>query len=324
VEVKEGRGNLRYDEELEEYVPDPDGNFILFILPSGKFEPVTRLESSLRLSYDPSRYWRKPKGTLQELISNISGSSYFRVEEETKEKDLASIYLLNLSKFQGDYTLRGSIVYDQDVYIMKRNRDLNFRLQYRYRDDLFNQFLESNDNENRLTIERGFRTDWKISQEVKSQSEISNELTKRIRPSSPTRNRNIKGVYFNQKFFYKPVQSWEFQISGEYGREENQVANNPLDLWFGIGKLQANYILPGRGRITADYEHQIVQPTQKDVTIPFEMARGKREGTSRKWQLRAEYTVSKNILFTLLYRGRDDAGFDQVIHTGQAEVRAFF
>jgi hypothetical protein len=59
-------------------------------------------------------------------------------------------------------------------------------------------------------------------------------------------------------------------------------------------------------------------------TIPYEMAHGKREGVSKKWQLRAEYTVAKNILFTLLYRGRDDAGFNQIIHTGQAEIRAFF
>jgi len=326
LEVKEGRGNLRYDEDLQEYVPDPDGNYILFILPSGKFEPVTKLESSLRLTYNPSRYWRKPKGIFQDVASKISGSSFFRVEEETKEDDLASIYLLDLSKFQKDFTLRGTLVYDQDIYILKRNRELNFRLQYRYRDDLFNQYLEANDNEDRLSIERGFRTDWKLTQQVKSQSEIRNKLTKRIRPGNPTRNRDIKGTFLNQKFFYKPLQNWEFQLSGEYGQEENRATTNPLELWFGAGKFQANYIVPGNGRITADYEQQLVKTTSNpnDVTIPFEMARGKKEGLSKKWQLRAEYTVSKNILFTLLYRGRDDAGFDQIIHTGQAEVRAFF
>ena len=99
-----------------------------------------------------------------------------------------------------------------------------------------------------------------------------------------------------------------------------------LKLWYGVAKVQANYVAAGNGRITADYEHQLVETLSNpfDVTIPFEMANGKRAGVSKKWQLRAEYTVAKNILFTLLYRGRDDAGFDQIIHTGQAEVRAFF
>ena len=100
----------------------------------------------------------------------------------------------------------------------------------------------------------------------------------------------------------------------------------PLDLWFGVSKIEANYALPGKGRFTADYEYQLVNVTRNplDLVVPFEMARGKKKGTSQKWQLRGEYTVAKNILFTLLYTGRDEAGFEQVIHTGQAEVRAFF
>lgn len=326
IKVNQGRGNYRFDDDLQEYVPDPDGDFVLFILPSGKFEPVTKLESALRLNYDPSRYWRKPKGAWQTLIGNISGSSYFRLEEETQEEDLAAIYLLNLTKFQKGLTLRGSLVYDQDIYLMKRNRTLNFRLLYRYRDDLFNQFLDADENEDRLTIERGFRTDWRISSIVKSQSEVRQKSTKRDSKANITRNRDIDALFLSQKISYRPFQSWEFRFTAEYGQEENKAANYPLDLWFAIGKSQANYVLAGKGRITADFEYQVVTPTSNPLNqvVPYEMARGKKEGISKKWQLRAEYTVSKNILFTFLYSGRDEAGFDEIIQTGQAEVRAFF
>ncbi len=326
IKVAQGRGNLRFDEDLKEYVPDPDGDFILFILPSGKFEPVTKLESALRLNYDASRFWRKPKGLAQTLLSNISGSSYFRVEEETKEKDLAAIYFLDLSKFQQDKTLRGSLIYDQDVYIMKRNRKLNFRLLYRYRDDSFNQFLDANENEDRQTIERGFRTDWKISALVKSQSEVRQKTTKRESKANLTRNRDISALFVSQKIFYRPIKHWEFRFITDYGQEENKAPSYPIDLWFAVGKIQGNYILAGKGRITADFEYQSVTPTfnPKKLAVPFEMARGKKEGISKKWQLRAEYTVSKNILFTFLYSARDEAGFNEIIQTGQAEVRAFF
>lgn len=326
IEVQQGRGNLRFDEDLQEYVPDPDGNFVLFVLPSGKFEPVTKLESALRLTYDPSRVLKKEGGLLQKLAANLSGSSYFRIEEETKEEDLAAIYLLDFNKFQRDKTLRGSLVYDQDLYIMKRNRQLNFRLLYRYRDDLFNQFLDTKENEDRLTIERGFRTDWRISSKIKSQSEIRQKDTKRVSNANSTRNRNIAGYFLNQKIFYKPFERWEFKIDGEYGQEDNSAAAYPINLWFAIAKTQANYVLAGEGRITADFEYQTVNTTFNPLglTVPYEMARGKKKGISKKWQLRAEYTVSKNILFTFLYSGRDEAGFSDIIHTGQAEVRAFF
>lgn len=340
LEVDEGRGNLRYDQDLDEYVPDPDGNYILFILPSGDFEPVTKLESSLRLNYDPSRYWRKASSAWQNVLLNLSGSSYFRVEEETKEKDLSSIYLLNLNKFQKDLTLRGTLLYDQDIFIMKKNRDLNFRLLYSYRDDLFNQFLDvitisngengttenASENENRLVIERGFRTDWRVSNQVKSQSEIRKKITKRNNKSNTSRNRNIDALLFNENLFYKPHNNWEYRLNLEYGTEENTAVNYPLKLQFGLFKLEGNYIVAGKGRVTADYEYQLVDVNENPLNkpVPFEMARGRKEGISKKWQFRAEYTISKNILFTLLYRGRDEAGFEQVIHTGQAEVRAFF
>jgi hypothetical protein len=93
-----------------------------------------------------------------------------------------------------------------------------------------------------------------------------------------------------------------------------------------LAKLQANYILAGKGRFTAEYNHQTVKVSSNpnELSVPFEMARGKKEGVSKRWQLRAEYTVAKNILFTFLYSGRDDAGLTDIIHTGQAEVRAYF
>jgi hypothetical protein len=59
-------------------------------------------------------------------------------------------------------------------------------------------------------------------------------------------------------------------------------------------------------------------------TIPYEMARGKKEGVSQFWQMRVEYNVAKNIMFSLFYSGRDDAAYKHIIHTGNAEIRAFF
>jgi hypothetical protein len=62
----------------------------------------------------------------------------------------------------------------------------------------------------------------------------------------------------------------------------------------------------------------------QNVTVPFEMARGKREGQNMRWQLRGDYTLAENVVISLSYIGRDDAQFDKIIHTGQAEIRAYF
>ena len=326
INVGEGRGNLRFDEDLQEYIPDPDGEFVLFILPSGKLEPITNLESALRVKFDPGKYWRRPTGLFQEWMSNISGESYFRVEEETKEPDIKSIYLLNLSKFQKDQTIRGNITYNQDLYILRSNRNLSFRLRYRYSDGRFNQYLDPNENEDRLSRESGLRTDWRITPKLKSQSEVRYKKLLRDSKASPLRNRDITGYYYDQNFSYRPISAWEIGLESEYGNESNKELNYPIDLWFEAVKGRIDYALPGKGRASAEYQFQKVNPTSNPLglVVPYEMGRGKKQGNSHTWELRVEYTVAKNILFTFYYNGRNEPNFENVIHSGQAEIRAYF
>lgn len=326
IDVGENRGNYRYDEALDEYVPDADGNYVLFIVQSGQFEPVTNFQSSFRISIDPSRYWRKPTRQLQKVLSNLSSETLLRIEEETKERNLWSIYLMNLSRFQGDSTLRGTIQLNQDIFIMRRNRDLSFRLRYRLNTSRFNQYLDADENEDRRTDEFGVRVNWRIFSKLRSQTELRRKDVFRDNKSSASRNRNILGWFANQRFSWRPNSKWEFGIESEYGNENNRTTTYPIKLWFAVVKGRISYAFPGKGRITGEYNYQTVQPTDNplDLPIPYEMALGRKEGNSKDWQLRGEYTVAKNILFTLSYRGRDEAGFERIIHSGQMEIRAFF
>ncbi|MBN2708714.1 MAG: hypothetical protein JXR46_06680 [Calditrichaceae bacterium] len=326
IDVGENRGNYRYDEELDEYVPDANGNYVLFIIQSGRFEPVTNFQASFRVNIEPGRYWKKPKDEFQKLLTFLSSETFFRVEEETKERNLWAVYLMNLSKFQGDSTLRGNLQLNQDLYIMRRNRDLSFRLRYRLNTSRNNQYLDANDNEDRRTDEFGIRADWKLISEIRCQTEARRKDTFRENPSENSRNRNIVGWYGEQKFSYRPGSRWEIGLESEYGNENNTTASYPLQLWYGVLRGRLSYAIPGRGRITGDYNYQTAQLIENtlNLPIPYEMALGRKKGESKDWQLRGEYTLAKNILFTLLFTGRDEAGFKRVIHSGQAEIRAFF
>ena len=326
LDVGEGRGNLRYDEDLGEYVPDPDGKYILFILPSGKFEPVTNLQTALRLRLDPGRYWRRGGTRTQKVLAALSSETYLRVEEETKEDDIWAIYFLNLSKFQGAQTIRGTIQFSEDLYIMRRNRNLSFRLRYRYDKNRLNQFLDAGENEDRAGNEWGLRTDWRPGGRFNNQTELRRKFILRNSPANPIRNRNIIGWYVTQKISYRPTGRIELGLEGEYGNENNRAETYPIRLWYGAVKGRFSYALPAKGRLSGEYNIQNVQITHNplNLTVPFEMANGKKEGLTQTWQLRAEYNVAKNIQFTLFYTGRNEAGFDRVIHSGQAEVRAFF
>jgi hypothetical protein len=140
------------------------------------------------------------------------------------------------------------------------------------------------------------------------------------------RNRDIQGRYLQQNVSYRPWQRWEGGIESQYGWENNQVQVYPLTLWFAIIRARLNYSIAGKGRASAQYQSQTVRVTENPLSlaVPYEMAMGKKEGVSQNWQLRVEYTLAKNIVFSFFYSGRRDAGFEQTIHTGQAELRAYF
>jgi hypothetical protein len=326
LNVGEGRGNLTYDDNLEEYIPDPDGNFILYVVPSGNFQPVTNLETSLRLKLSPDKFWRKPKTLFQKFLTALTSESYVRLQEETKDNDVTQIYLLNLGKFQGDSTLRGSIVFNEDLYILKRNRNISFRIRYKYRDDKSNQYLDADENEDRLTIERGIRASYKIISDLKAQTEVGQKFTIRDSKQNTTRNRDINSFLINQNFSYRPNLNWEFGLDSELGNEKDLIPERDISLQYSRLLGRINYSILKKGRISSEFEYQDVKviDNPNDLVVPFEMARGKKEGVNQRWQLRGEYTVAENVVFTLFYSGRNDANFDKVIHTGQAEIRAYF
>jgi len=326
IEVQEGRGNFRYDEDLNEYVPDPNGNYVLFIIPTGNFEPITQLGTSLRLLLDPRRVLKKPESGITKVLAQLSSDSYLRIEEESKDENLSNIYFLKFSTFQGANTLKGSIIYNQDLWLMRQNQNHSFRLRYRYRDDLFNQFLETQDNESRLSIERSIWANYRIIEKLKAQSSLSNILIYRNNKANEVRNRDINSNKINQNFSYRPDPSWEFGVESEYGQEIDFANQKDLKIEYGRTLLRTSYAILGKGKISATYDYQMVNvlKNQFNVSIPFEMAGGKKEGVSKSWQLRGEYTIAENVVISLFYNGRDDAGFNKVIHTGQAEIRAYF
>jgi hypothetical protein len=326
LDVGEGNGNYRYDEPLSQYVPDADGNFVLYILPSGQFEPVTNLQSSFRVKWDPYVYWKRQKTGAANWLKHIGTETHLHIEEETKEDDIRSVYLLNVSKFQGRKTLRGVIRLKEDLYIAKRNRALSFRVRYRYQRSLLNQYLDAIDNQTAKTKEIGLQIRWRPALSWRSETELKWKNHFRENKASISRNRDIVGYYAQERLSYRLKNGWESSIETDYALEENDIAAYPIRLWYLTGKFKLGYSLPGKGRISSEYQYQTVHTLKNplQLTVPYEMANGKREGVSQNWQIRAEYTLMKNIVFSVFYSGRDDADFSRIIHNGQAEIRAFF
>ena len=327
VFVGENRGNYRFDEDLQEYVPDPQGDYLLVILPTGKFESVTNLSASWQFRFRP-RDNSKSSSALSKTFKSISFFSRLKVDELSREPDIWQIYLLNFQKFHNKVlTLRGTYSIDQDIYFFDRNPKFGITLRSRYRDDLSNEFVDIGFNETRTNWDRSIS--WrqsifakKLSQELEYQS---NSVLRSV-ASIPSRSRDILGNIIGYTLNYRPIYAWQIQTRFEVGFQEDKAPLNQLQVRYFEFRPQLNYAIAGRARAQANLRLLEVKVLNNPFNqpLPFEMAKGKRAGISYLWNVRFEYFITGNITTTFNFSGRRDSGALRTIYLGQAEVRAFF
>ncbi|RMI04593.1 MAG: hypothetical protein D6681_09350 [Calditrichaeota bacterium] len=326
--VGENRGNFRFDSTLSEYVPDPQGDFILILRPTDDFRSVIRLETSLQVQYRPRSTSKTPGGFWKSLGERLSLISFIKLEEQTREQNILDIYLLNLSKFHTPgTTLRGSYTLNQDIYYNERNPIWGILLRSRYRDDIFNQFIDAGNNESRIVWERSIELRRRVWRRKLNLTGIyRHTLNKRWVAALPDRNRNVLSQAFGLRANLRPNFRWQFQLETERGLELDRNPRNRLRVNYWEAKPRISYSVGGKARATADLTFIRVEQVENPFNrpIPFEMGKGKKVGNSWLWNFRFDYFVSTNVTINVSYTGRKDAGALRTIHLGRAEVRAFF
>jgi len=109
LRVEEGRGNFRFDETVNEYVPDNSGDFILRTRQTDDFDPVTDLRMSMRLMVEPKRMNanRRKRGVNSGFWQGVSSRTLIRIDEKSKDPDSGAILRLQPSKFRNPNTRLG-------------------------------------------------------------------------------------------------------------------------------------------------------------------------------------------------------------------------
>ncbi len=83
------------------------------------------------------------------------------------------------------------------------------------------------------------------------------------------------------------------------------------------------YSFVSSGRIRLEIERDEVILNLPETNFPYELTSGRPSGKSYYWRASFDYSISKNIQASMNYDGRSE-GKKQVIHTGRAQITAFF
>ena len=329
VKVERGTGAYIYLGDLNnnglkdenEYEPALfDGEYILVTIPTDELFPVIDLKASSRWKADFSKVFTDDS-FISTILKPISTETFWRVEENSKETDTKKIYLLNFANFLNDSTtIRGSNLFQQDVFLFKNKNDLSFRFRFTQRRNL-NQFAGG--TENGYYKERGLRVRFQMVEEISNQTEYINTIDNNYAPSNSNRARQVTTNDLSSDFSYRPERNMEFGFIMKFAESRDDFPEIPTVVDENSQTLRMNLNFSGRGRLRVELERNELIANSSSNSIPFEITKGRTIGKNYFWRVNFDYRIAGNLQTTLSYDGRLQ-GAGKIIHTMRAEVRAYF
>jgi hypothetical protein len=329
VKVTPGSGNFRYLGDLnnngiadeEEFVQARfDGDFVATNLPTDQLFPVIDLRTSLRLRFTPKRFIR-PTAAWEDVLTALSFETYVRIDEKSTEGDLKRILLLNLNSFQQDSTtITGALQFTQDIHLFENKPDFSMRLRF---------FERRGMNNVNGGIERGYGRDrsarirWQFVREISSQVEYTNSTNRLSSSTVPSRNRDIASDAVSFVLSYRPEQDIQFSFEIFLSRADDSYRTPDLQADINTQTVSWIYSFQSAGQLRLEASREEVLLSGPLLDFPFELTGGKPTGKSWLWRGAFDYRLTGFIQATVNYDGRVVGG-RAPIHSGSAEVRAFF
>jgi hypothetical protein len=331
IKVPIGQGNYHYlgdingngiQEENEFILVNFDGDYIKLIIPTDQLFPTTDLQTSAIISVSPSKIFTIAKsGILNDFFKNISFDTYLSVNEKSKDPVQKNVYLMRLSTFQNDSnTIAGNNSVRQDINLFENYEYFALRLRFIQKKS-FNQYFSG--NERLLNIERSVKLRLSFTSDLSLQTDFINKTDRNTAPPLSTRNREIKGNSIISDLSYKPYKNIEVGFKVELTRANDFYPFVPTQADINSQKLRFSYSLESKGRLNVEVDRNEAILNEKPAFIPYELTNGIVTGKSYLWTIGFDYRISNFIQAALNYFGRAE-GSSKVIHTGTAELRAFF
>ncbi len=321
---RDGNG-VASDDEFR-YTTAGDGNYLRFDLPTERLYPVIDLHTSARVRLQPTKILGAESG-LGRLLAPLTSETFLRLEEKSQDERESDIYLLRLSKFLSDSTtITGNSLLQQDFNLFETNPEYSFRLRYLERRSLTRLV---NTVERTSAIERSLRVRWQPTIDVGIQLDLgTNNGLLRSSDTGSIRAYDLSSLTATNDFSYRPEQSLELGWVFKLTSTEDVHPTLPRTTFLSSNAIRAVYSIETRGRLRGEIERTNVTGENLEggdvFSLPYQLTEGYAIGTT--WIARAsfEYRFGGNIQASVTYTGRAQPPSNRVIHTGQAEVRAFF
>lgn len=323
IKVGSGLGTYRYDEELNELVPDSDGDLILRNIQTGSFLPVNEVQIGADIGIKGDRIFDNPKG-FNKFLSTVATKTTLRIEREEKDKNFMQVNqtVLNPKWGKDSLTVLGRFTFLQDLEYNNPEKDLMVRIRYK-----------NNSSENHQLLDQGvFQTESERSIKIKFNPvdkmammfEFRDRKEKKDYDDKIRLDRNITASDWWVDVSYRPEQKIELKLKTQYITAENSSSDQSVQATSLFLIPSVRYALPGRGHMKTEVEIGKVTTEPAASVLPYEMLSGDQPGNTVRWSAFFTYRITGHMMATLNYRGRNEPWRERIYQTGKVEVRIFF
>ncbi|TAL57718.1 MAG: hypothetical protein EPN85_13375 [Bacteroidetes bacterium] len=308
--------------EFEMALPN-EGYYIKVWIPTDDYISTYSNQFSEALSVKPAAKWSGKKG-FKKVISHFANQTAYRTDRKTTNGELGIAYnpFLSDTKDSTLVTLNSSL--RNTVYF--NQNDAIFGMDFTWQ-DVQNKTLLVNDTVFRTHISRETKARWNLSRKWTMQGSYKNGTKQN--DSKFFTSRNYRIVYFETepKISFQSSASLRIVVSYKYSEKRNALvmtpALQPKVTAQNFGS-EFKYNALNKGSLTAKANIILIAYNALENTaLAYEMLEGLKTGNNYTWNVGYSRTLASNIQLTLSYDGRQSPGI-KTIHTGNAQVRAFF
>ncbi len=330
IEVPAGQGvytwvdyNGNEVKELNEFeiaaFPD-QATYIKVFVPTNDYVKTYTNQFSQTFLLKPAAIWNTKKG-VRKFLSRFANQTAYRVDRKSTDENLTKSYNPFL-KNVADSTLlalnssvRNTLFFNQAGMI--------FGMDYTYSDNrnktlLANGFDARGNTFNELKLRINLSSKWSVTSSVRS------GLKSNTSQFFSTRNYKIAYSDAEPRISYQPNTSFRAAIILRYSEKKNSVELGGQKTTIQSAGAEIKYNILSKGSLLAKANYlKITYNDAENSPLAFEMLESLKPGNNFTWQLSYQRNLNNNMQLSFIYDGRKPEGI-KVIHTGSAQVRAYF
>ena len=303
--VGEGEGSYRWDDQLGEYVPDPEGDYILEYRATGEFSPVVKSDFAFLLSGDID---------FVPLGGAFSGEVSFH--SENKCGKISSYYLNPRTMFTDDSLNSGTFSASAQMTLLRKS-PVNLVLSSSYRKTAYRvytsgaEFSQSAENSLSLSGTPFFK--------ILTSLEGGVENERNFRPSL-SRWVDARSYFAKISMSRKIADFFRLKISGQ-GKKITDYGTEPTtDAALLTAKVEPSLFFK---KFVLTSSGEMANLTSSEAILPYELSEGWYVGTNWRWDTKLTYRAGAKTEFSIIYRGEKKPNTDTK-HTAEARVRLIF